>query len=417
MKNDAEAERRMKIAFVVDSYPVASETFVVRQIAGFAERGHHVVVLAARYDEGADDPLKGQIELRIFRRKQGTAARIAHLARFGLSSLSTPEGRKRIGVAWRAATSGCRSTLFDLSGGGAMSHESFDAVIAHFGPLGVRAMYLRDAGYFEGPISTVFHGFDMSDEALVKRYLPHYKQLFGRGSLSLPVSEFWRMRLIDWGAPASRTLVHHVGVDVEQLPLATDKQKPGRPLKVLSVGRFVEKKGLEYAIAGVCDCSLPVEYNVIGYGPLEADLRAMAANNRNPVNFLGARAQDEVFAELKRTDVFLLPSVTAATGDMEGIPVSIMEAMATGAIVVATRHSGIPELVVDGETGVLVDERSGPSISAALEKIAKGQIDTDKMRATARHTIEANFNNRTLHAELEAILVEARAGEAREIAT
>ncbi|WP_244818016.1 glycosyltransferase [Caballeronia sp. Lep1P3] len=372
---------------------------------GFSERGHQVFALAANYDYSAADPLRGRVELRIFRQDVGLVRTLMRLVRLGALAAVDDQGRKRLFVALRAAVRGCRSALLDIASGSETSGVDFDVVIAHFGPIGVRAMYLQEAGLLTGPIATVFHGADMSEQAIVDHWLPHYRRLFQVSPLLLPISDLWRERLIQWGAPASRTKVHHIGVDLDQLTAKSCNLPVHRPLKVLSVARFTEKKGLAYAIAAVRDCEHPIEFNIIGYGPLESDLRQIASSSTNKINFLGKRTHEQVFDELQNADVFLLPSVVATNGDMEGIPVSIMEAMALGVVVVATRHSGIPELVTDGVTGILVEERSSGDIVEALCAIVENRADIEAMRVNARRKVEADFNSQKLDEDLEQLLV------------
>jgi colanic acid/amylovoran biosynthesis glycosyltransferase len=98
---------------------------------------------------------------------------------------------------------------------------------------------------------------------------------------------------------------------------------------------------------------------------------------------------------LSDADVFVLPSVTAQNGDMEGVPVVLMEAMATGVSVVSTVHSGIPELIQNEETGLLVPERNHIELAAVLQRVASGEIDVRSMRLKARKFVEENFNVQT----------------------
>jgi colanic acid/amylovoran biosynthesis glycosyltransferase len=101
--------------------------------------------------------------------------------------------------------------------------------------------------------------------------------------------------------------------------------------------------------------------------------------------------------------VFLLPSVVADNGDMEGIPVSLMEAMALGVITVSTWHSGIPELIDDGVEGFLVEERNAGQIADIITTIESGEVDLASMRVAARAKIEREFDNRELDTRLEQI--------------
>lgn len=398
----------MKIAFFLGEFPVLSETFVIRQINGVVEAGHEVCIVIGKWGERniAHEKYHGnRLESLVHPLRKGidgSLSRAALLTRFMFLSFLSTIGRRRLTAALRAAVTGCPAALLDIA---AQSRHgtvgNFDAVIAHFGPVGVRAMYLQQAGLIGGPIATIFHGFDMSDTATVKRNLGNYRRLFDRTAMLLPISELWRQRLHKWGAPQIKTRVLRMGVDVEQVPMLPAARPLAHPLRVLSVARFTEKKGLEYAIRGVAQARSPINYMLIGAGVLEAKLHEAAADApAGSIRFLGKQPQQKVFEALDQTDVFLLPSVTAKGGDMEGIPVVLMEAMAKGVLVLATRHSAIPELIEEGVSGMLVAERDAEGIAHALDKIAAGQLNIASMRLQARHTVEKKFNNAVLDQEL-----------------
>jgi colanic acid/amylovoran biosynthesis glycosyltransferase len=217
--------------------------------------------------------------------------------------------------------------------------------------------------------------------------------------------------LLEWGAPAERITVLRMGVDVDRFEPPDDGRPLRRPLRALSVGRLVEKKGLRYAIEGAERAAAMVELDIIGYGPLEEELAELANAGANTTRLLGKRAHAEVFRQLANADVFLLPSVVAADGDMEGIPVALMEAMALGVVVIASRHSGVPELIEDGVDGLLVDERSGAQIAAALDRLAAGKVDVAGLRRRARAKVARDFNNAILDRELEALLAGMGSGQ------
>ena len=400
---------RLKIAFFVAEFPVLSETFVIRQVAGMVRAGHDVAVVAGQWGERDLDHalyratgLRGRVQV-LRQGGRGRLARLLMLARFAVGSLGSAAGRRRLGLALRAARSGSAASLLDIAAqAGVGPVGRFDAIIAHFGPAGVRAMHLQQAGLLEGPIATVFHGFDISDHATIARHRANYRALFRETALMLPISELWRERLIAWGAPPDRVQVLRMGVDLDRLEMLAADRPLSRPLRVLSVARFTEKKGLRYAIKGVCSAGVPVRYDVIGSGPLAAELEALAkrGDGAAEVRFLGRQPHQQVFAALEKADVFLLPSVTASGGDMEGIPVALMEAMAKGVLVIATRHSGIPELIDDGDCGLLVAERDAAGISEALRKVQGGGFPVAGMRLRARAKVSAQFDNAALDEQL-----------------
>jgi colanic acid/amylovoran biosynthesis glycosyltransferase len=401
----------VKIAFVVNTFPVVSETFVVRQIEGMRCRGHEVEVLTGRSDPEARQFFDLDVTVRQIRDGARPRMLSTQLARYITRSLLSPRGRLQLQTAGEAILAHNHASAADIAVRRGEPLGRYDAIIAHFGPGGVRATALQQAGLLEGPIATVFHGYDMSDGTILEQFKPLYRSVFERNAALLPISHFWERRLIEWGAPAERVRVLRMGVDLDDLPRLPLDAPVGAPLRVLSVARLVEKKGLRYAIEGVTRAKSAIEFSIIGSGPLEPALSRMAQGSANPVQMLGRQPHDVVITSLARSDVFLLPSVTAESGDMEGVPVSLMEAMASGVIVVATRHSGIPELIEDGVNGLLVDERDSEAIARALDRIASGELDLHRIRTNARRTVQERFNNSLLDLELESICRSMASGE------
>ncbi len=122
------------------------------------------------------------------------------------------------------------------------------------------------------------------------------------------------------------------------------------------------------------------------------------------VRFLGRRPHSDVRDHLARAAVYLQHSVTAPDGNEEGLPTSIQEAMASGAVVVSTRHAGIPEAVEDGVTGLLVDEHDGPGFAAALRAVVADPARATAMAEAARKRAMQKYDYRKLHAQVEQII-------------
>lgn len=410
----------MKLAFFVAEFPVLSETFVIRQVAGMVRAGHEVTVIAGQWgDRELTHGLYNQCGLQdrvVTIREGGRWRQLLAIGRMLANALRSRAAMRDLGVAIRATLGGSPGSLVDIASmGGREPFGRFDAIVAHFGPAGVRAMHLQRCGLLQGPLATVFHGFDVSDRRTIRRYRKLYRELIDHCAQLLPISHLWQRRLVEWGASPDRTRVLRMGVDVDQLAMLDPARPVGRPLRVLSVARFTEKKGLRYAIEGVLACRSPVHYEIIGAGPEAQRLEALAAKagSDKRIRFLGRKRQAEVFDALSAADVFLLPSVTAAGGDMEGVPVALMEAMAKGVLVLATRHSGIPELIDDGRNGFLVDERDATAIARVLDALPEAPHES--LRRRARQRIEGEFDNRALDRQLTD-LVQDMAGRSLHVA-
>lgn len=414
----------VRIAVVVTSFPSVSQTFVLNQITGLIDRGHEVDVYASASEEGGGAEHDDVRDYRLAERVRYTAA-MAPGASLPRRVVSAARVLARYwwrdpGAAWRAARSapgryGNTSRLALLYRGAPFAGRgAYDAVLCHFGPNGQRTLALREAGILHGRIVTVFHGYDMS------RYLAvagtHiYGQLFADGDLFLPVSEFWRRRLIALGCPPEKIAVHHMGIELAKFPLWPRRIDRGRgTVRILTVARLVEKKGVEYAIRAVAalryTTTRRVEYRVIGDGPLRARLEQLVdeLDAGDVVRLEGEKDQGGVGEAMRQAHLFLAPSVTADDGDMEGIPVSIMEAMACGLPVVSTLHSGIPELVHDRVSGLLVPERDVDSLERALRYLVDQPRQWRKMGIAGRGVVESEYNVDLLNDRL----VELLAGKA-----
>ena len=263
-------------------------------------------------------------------------------------------------------------------------------------------MHLQQAGLLDGPLAVVFHGTDMSDRSTLAKHRDSYRELFVHAERLLPVSELWRRRLIEWGAPPEKVEVVRMGVNLDRLAMRDPDRAFHTPLRVLSVARLTEKKGLRFAIEGVLAAKRAIRFEIIGSGPAEAELRALS--KVNPVNkeivFLGSRSQQDVFSAMDSTDVLLLPSVTAVGGDMEGIPVILMEAMAKGVLVIASEHSGIPELITHRESGLLVPERDSRAIAELLDSLSTVAPAINSILLNARDVVAREFDSRKLDERL-----------------
>jgi colanic acid/amylovoran biosynthesis glycosyltransferase len=282
------------------------------------------------------------------------------------------------------------------------SHAPFDVVHCHFGPNGIRAAALREIKAIRTrTLLTSFYGHDVSE--FIRGRNP-YSRLFRQGELFLPLSETMRERLIAIGCPRERILVHRLGVAPDSFPASALRGSAG-PVRIVSLARLVEKKGIEYGIRAMARLAETraggLHYTIVGEGPLRPALEELirSLGLQDSVAMAGWRDRSAVREYLAEADILLAPSVTSASGDQEGTPTAILEAMASGLPVVSTFHAGIPELVKDGQSGILVGERDVPATAAALSRLMRDSRLRKSMGAAGRafvserHDIE-RLNNR-----------------------
>ena len=274
-------------------------------------------------------------------------------------------------------------------------------VHAHFGKSGAIALPIAEK--LNVPLVVTFHGGDAtkvthSGPAFWKVYNRRKQKLFRNAHQILAVSEFIRQRLLQQGAPGEKVAVHYNGVDPDFFATAEKKKK------LLFVGRFVAKKGIDVLIQALIKLSPDVsewEIVLIGDGPLRPDVEAMLAQSNVDATMVGWAEQEIVRRHMAESLIVVVPSRTAESGDSEGLPMVVMEAMMSSAAVVGSRHAGIPEAVQEGQTGLLFDEGDAAGLSSQLSLL---MADADRARAyghSGRQVAEAQFNIKTQSQKLE----------------
>lgn len=403
----------MKVGFFLLKFPLSSETFVLNQIVAFIEMGYEVEIVSL---------LKGDLtNTHEAYERYGLAQKTrwlqdepgGKLAKLRFRAVSTLKGVLR-SATWRALNVkryGDEARNLILSSITAQNPQplSADVFIAHFGPAGVTAAKLRELGVIRGKIATVFHGIDISSREVLNRYTPEYQQLFQRGDVMLPISDLWAQRLQNMGCPAEKISVSRMGVNMERFALRPVKE-PGETLHIISVARLTEKKGLHVAIEAcrqLKERGVSFRYRILGIGPWERRLKTLIEQYQldDVVEMPGFKPSHEVKALLDEADVFLLPSVTGADGDMEGIPVALMEAMAVGIPVVSTMHSGIPELIEANESGWLVPENDATALADRLSALSHHDHQLlEPVVSKARVKVETEFNQQVINQQLANLL-------------
>jgi colanic acid/amylovoran biosynthesis glycosyltransferase len=357
-------DAEVRVVFVADAFPVVSETFVTGQAAACAAAPGVQVEVVAWPGDGTPVPPG----VTVHHRREVPASSIARVATAVRAIAAV--GRRSPTRAARFAAAVVRARGSSPLGVAVWGEPLLlidppDVVVCHFGWNAQRAALLAPA-LRPARLAAVFHGADVTSWTGGDGR-GRYARVFRELDHLLTVSDRFREQLLAWGADPARTSVHRVGIDVASFE-TSDVRSDG-PTRLLSVARLVEKKGVQVAVRAIRDCpELDVVYEVIGDGPMRAEVEALAASDPRIV-LAGSKPPAAVREALGRAHVLLAPSVTASDGDQEGIPVAIMEAMAAGVPVVATRHSGIPELVVDGETGLLVDEHDADGLADAVARL------------------------------------------------
>ena len=244
-------------------------------------------------------------------------------------------------------------------------------VLAEYGLTGVEVMHsCRLAGI---PLVVHFHGRDAFHEGVLEEYRGRYAELFQLSAGVVAVSREMRHQLIELGAAPDK--VHHIPYWVDSRQF-TGADPASAPPRLLAVGRFVEKKApylTVLAFARARQRVPEIRLTMIGEGPLLGTCRHLAQlyEVSDAVEFTGAREHRFVQQRMAGARAFVQHSVRACDGDCEGTPVAILEAQASGLPVVATRHMGIRDVVIEGRTGLLVDEQDVQGMADAMVRVAR----------------------------------------------
>lgn len=320
------------------------------------------------------------------------------------SSASLPiDGRSLLLSRRASAFSELRARIYRKTGVAPLFHHRArafrpDLVHAHFASGGRAAIALAEN--LRVPLLVTLHGSDVT----VRHHGPdYYRRLGATAAGFVCVSQFIRDRALQAGFPAEKLFVHHIGIDRGKFAPISD----ANPSKgVLFVGRLVEKKGCEYLIRAmqiVQQQQPDSELTIIGDGPLRGELESLALMLQLRCRFLGVQPAESVRDALRHTRILCAPSVTAANGDSEGLPIAIVEAQAMGIPVVATVHAGIPEIVLHGVTGLLAPERDAEALACSMMTLLQNNAQWGQLRRAAVEHVRNDFDLMTQTARLESI--------------
>lgn len=431
----------LRIAFFVGTFPVMSETFIVRQITGLLELGHDVRIFAdCRADAAAAVPeavrRHGLLERTTFVDAPPEAIPY-ELPVWPLTGRTWLPGAERPVRNWRrlldaapvfrhvfAARPGlaCRALKRSEHGFQAASLSAlyrlarlcdvpgrFDVLHAHFGPVGNSFRFAREL--WQAPLVVSFHGYDFS--TFPRQHGPDvYRRLFTEVDRVTVNSEHTRRAVEGLGCVPARIRKLPVGLDPAEFAFKERARQAGEPVRVLTVGRLVEKKGLEYsirAVAQVQERHPEVRYDIVGEGPLRGALTQLIEQlgRRDRIVLHGARDVEYVRQRMAEAHLFVLASVTAADGDQEGQGLALQEAQACGLPVLATDHAALLEGLALGQFGFPVPERNVEALADWLEFLVQHPEQWAEMGRRGRAFVEERFDIRKLNLQLAEIYSEA----------
>lgn len=387
-----------KIAYYVQRFPQISQGFVYNQMAAPHDMGWDTKVIACRCADASHIPQEasrcGYMERRSY--LDWAATEIA-LARKLLGNTLT---RKLL--EFRHQVHSRRHTQKPLRFPGG----NYDIIHAQFGYSGTVALQHRQLGMIEGPILTAFRGYDLTGFYRLKG--PHYYDaLKAEGDLFLPSCHYFKEMLIADGFPTERVKVIYSGINttpLEHLPRPRGGDAD-EVVRVLSVGRLTAKKGFDVGIKAFAKAAAQcgnLRYCIVGGGDLDKELRELAATLGvlDRIEFAGEKDQEAVYPYLAKSDIFLHPSVTPASGDMDGAANAPKEGAAAGLPVIVSNHGGLKEVIEQGSGGYVVQEKDSDTIADHLISLAQDASLRTQMGVAARARALALFKREHINQQI-----------------
>src|SRR6266478_196454 len=263
-----------------------------------------------------------------------------------------------------------------------------DARLLHiyFGQIAVHLLPLIRA--WKKPSIVSFHGADVTVEMNKPAYRQATREMLAAVKLVLVRSESLRRALTELGCDETKIALQRTGIPLEEFPFRERSFPQDGAWRLVQAGRLIEKKGLPITLrtfAVFVDRYPNAILTIAGKGPLLGDLQKLAheLNIEGRVSFAGFISQEQLREIYYRSHIFLHPSQTGRDGNQEGIPNSMLEAMASGLPAFATEHGGIPEAIENGISGVLVPENNHEELARALLNAAQDQSFLSRIARSA----------------------------------
>lgn len=401
-----------RVAYIMSRFPKLSETFVLNEMAALEGLGATIELFPLLRERQPVAHPEAERWTRRARFQPFISPRIVR----ALSHFAIRQPRTLIRTLYEVLRGTIGSWNFFVGAMGIfpksvrfayeMRQLDIEHVHAHFATHpAVAALIIRRLTGI--PFSFTAHGSDLHVD---RRMLP---KKVDAAAFVVTVSDFNREIIVEDCGEAVRSKVHVVRCGVDPDFFSPSEQRPdGAPLEIVCVASFEEVKGHRFLIEAcrmLRERGVPFRCHLIGDGPLRESVTSQIESHglQGPVLVHGGLPRADVAATLRSADVAVLASHPTADGKREGIPVALMEAMACGLPVVASAISGIPELVDDGETGILIPSGEAEALANALERLAGDRALRARMGTSGRARILGEYSLRA-NAERLLDLIQSR---------
>lgn len=397
----------MRVGYVVKRYPRYSETFIVTEILAHEAAGLDIEIFSLR------PPLDSHFQDTLAR----VRAPVTYIAADGVKTMdfwAALEGASQtLPEIWTSLQRARGENHLDVFQAVVLAREvrarGIEHLHAHFGTLPTSVARLA-AQFAEVPYTFTAHAKDIYHESVRIEELT--RKLWDSAAM-VTVSDFNLRHLGRTCAIDGRVHRIYNGLDLDRFPYQDPLERA--PI-IVAVGRLIEKKGfadLIDACALLAARDRAFECRIIGSGETERTLRARIEERglRERVALIGPRPQREVAREVQGASLLAAPCVVGSDGDRDGLPTVLLEAMALGTPCVATDVTGIPELIHDEATGLLVPQHDPAALAAAIERLLANAGERVRLARAARRLIEAEFDIRRNAEALRRIFFDVRGGQ------
>ncbi|RZK15273.1 MAG: glycosyltransferase, partial [Flavobacterium sp.] len=271
-----------------------------------------------------------------------------------------------------------------------LKKEKVDVILAEYGPTACASLAV--AQHLEIPMLVHFHGYDASVYTIIEKYGEQYKKVFAYARAVIVVSNKMKAALIALECPADKIVISVYGPN----PLYFQVAPTYGSQQFITVGRFVEKKAPNLTIIAfnkVLEKYPAAKLVMVGDGKLLEVCKKTVSDLgiEENVVFKGVQTSKQIQVLFQESIAFVQHSVIATDGDSEGTPVAILEAQAAALPVIATYHAGIPDVIINNETGFLVKEHEVESMSQNMLQILKEPCLAKIMGEAGRQRVLQNF--------------------------
>jgi len=291
-----------------------------------------------------------------------------------------------------------------------LERRGADLMHIYFGHTGVHLLPFIEQ--WDKPCVVSFHGADVAVKEDIAHYPAKLRRLFEVVPLVFARSQSLADRLSEFGCPPEKLRINRTGVPLDEFPFV-DRQAPtDGHWRVMQACRLIPKKGVATSLRAFAIFKKDhpqAKFYIAGKGPLQPELEMLAAGLGifKDVHFVGFLSQSKLMELYASSHLFLHPSEMPPDENQEGVPNSILEAMATGLPVAATQHGGIPEAVEHGRTGWLVPEEDHIALANAMQEIARSPRVLTEMGLRAREAVIKRFAQEAQIDQLEWFYEEA----------